>query len=207
MVDKYQSMTQLFQYNQENEDFCIELIDNSSPNLITAVHGGAIERGTSELAQLIARKGDFSFYTFKGCKRNKNNELHVTSRHFDEPQLLQMVPRKKHVLSIHGCNGTKEVIYIGGRDKELKAKLAQAFTNIGIIVAPAPHHMSGIHKDNFVNQSTTSQGVQLEITVALRKKLFKNNKFNLYDREDETNWSPRMHELANTCAEILGQLK
>ncbi|MDT3959660.1 poly-gamma-glutamate hydrolase family protein [Staphylococcus kloosii] len=205
MVDKYQSMTELFQHNQEYEDFNIELIDNSSSNLITAVHGGAIERGTSELAQLIARKGDFSFYTFKGCKRNKNNELHVTSRHFDEPQLLQMVSRKKQVLSIHGCNGTKEIIYIGGRDEELKTKLTQAFTDIDIRVAPAPPHMSGIHKDNFVNQSMTSQGVQLEITVALRKMLFKNNKFNLYDRENENNWSPRMHELANTCAHILGQ--
>jgi phage replication-related protein YjqB (UPF0714/DUF867 family) len=205
MVDKYQSMTELFQYNQEYEDFYIERIDNSSSNLITAVHGGAIERGTSELAQLIARKGDFSFYTFKGCKRNKNNELHVTSRHFDEPQLLQMVSRKKQVLSIHGCNGAKEVIYIGGRDEKLKTKLTQAFSDIGITVAPAPSHMSGIHKDNFVNQSMTSQGVQLEITVALRKMLFRNNKFNLNDRENENNWSPRMHELANTCAHILGQ--
>lgn len=205
MVDKYKSMTQLFQYNQENEDFSIELIDNSSPNLITAVHGGAIERGTTELAQLIARKGGFSFYTFKGCKRNKNNELHVTSRHFDDPQLLQLVPGKKQVLSIHGCNGTNEAIYLGGLDEALKAKLSQAFNDIGVTAAPAPRHISGMDKDNFVNQGETSQGVQLEITAALRKKLFKNNKFNLVNRENEDNWSPLMHLLADTCVNILEQ--
>jgi phage replication-related protein YjqB (UPF0714/DUF867 family) len=72
MVDKYQSMTQLFQFNQEYEDYCIECVDNASTNLITAVHGGAIERGTSELAQLIARKGEiFILYFLKGVKEIK----------------------------------------------------------------------------------------------------------------------------------------
>lgn len=205
MVDKYNSMTQLLRHNKENEEWDIEINDNASPIVITAIHGGAIERGTSELAQLTSRKGNFSFYTFKGIKKNNNNELHVTSRNFDEPQLQQLVARKKRVLSIHGCNGTREIIYIGGRDNDTKARLAQAFNNIGIDTAPAPSYMSGIHKDNFVNQGTTLQGVQLEITIALRKKLFINHKFNLYNRENEDNWSTRMHEIAQACVEVLDQ--
>lgn len=207
MVDKYNSMTQLFQYNKENEDWYIDLTDNSSPIVITAIHGGAIERGTTELARLIARQGNFSFYTFKGIKKNNNNELHVTSRNFDEPKLQQLVTQKSHVLSIHGCNGTEECIYIGGRDEDTKNKLTQAFKDISIDAAPAPSHLSGIHKENFVNQGTKLQGVQLEITVALRKKLFNNNKFNLTSREDESNWSPVMDKLAQACIEVLNDVE
>lgn len=90
MVDHFATMKELLTYTHEGEDWEIQMCERDSPVLITAVHGGAIERGTTEIAQYLSEIGDFSFYSFKGVRKNKNNELHVTSTHFDEPNLKKL---------------------------------------------------------------------------------------------------------------------
>ena len=101
-----------------------------STTLITAIHGGAIERGTTEIAQLISEQGDHSFYSFKGIRNNKNNELHVTSRHFNEPKLAQMVSDHHNIVSLHGCMGDVPEVYIGGRDFELASEIKSQLEKI-----------------------------------------------------------------------------
>lgn len=116
MVDQFASITELMEHTQEGKDWEIATTNRDSNILVTAVHGGAIERGTSELAQLIAEEGSFNYYTFKAIRRNHNDALHVTSSHFDEPILHDMVKNSSSVLSIHGCNGKHSKVYIGGQD-------------------------------------------------------------------------------------------
>ncbi|MDN6837618.1 MAG: poly-gamma-glutamate hydrolase family protein, partial [Staphylococcus equorum] len=119
MVDQFNSMTELLLQTSEGKDWEIHTRRASQPMIITAVHGGAIERGTTELAQSISERGNYDFYTFKGVRHNKNHELHVTSRHFDEPKLLQMIDDNRHAISVHGCMGDKPEVYIGGKDQTL----------------------------------------------------------------------------------------
>ncbi len=193
MVDKFKSMTELVAQTTEHKDWEIQTTKRKSATLITAIHGGAIERGTTEIAQLISEQGNHSFYTFKGIRNNKNNELHVTSRHFDEPKLKQMVYSHHSVVSIHGCMGDLPEVYVGGRDVELASEIKIELEKMNIIVKPAPSHISGMHTDNFVNCGQKKAGVQLELTVALRKRYFNNHKYNLNDRENRQNWSQFMY--------------
>lgn len=193
MVDKFKSMTELIAKTAEHKEWEILTLSKKSSTLITAIHGGAIERGTTEIAQLISEQGNHSFYTFKGIRNNKNNELHVTSRHFDEPKLMQMVSSHHNIVSIHGCMGDAPEVYIGGRDLELASEIKLQLEKVNIIVKPAPSHIAGMHMDNFVNAGPKNAGVQLELTVALRKQYFNNSKYNLNDRENRQNWSQLMY--------------
>lgn len=192
MIDQFNSMTELMLHTSEGEDWEIHTRQTAQSMIITAVHGGAIERGTTELAQSISERGNYDFYTFKGVRHNKNHELHVTSRHFDEPKLLQMINDNRHAISVHGCMGDKPEVYIGGRDQALINYIKQYLSEINIIVKDAPAHISGLHDDNFVNCCQHKAGVQLEITARLRKNFFINKRYNLYDRENRDNWSPLM---------------
>ena len=189
MVDHFATMKELLTYTHEGEDWEIQMCERDSPVLITAVHGGAIERGTTEIAQYLSEIGDFSFYSFKGVRKNKNNELHVTSIHFDEPKLQKIVTEHAQVISIHGCMGKKNEVYIGGRDKSLIAQIKQTLNETGIVTKDAPSHISGKQQDNFVNCGQKGMGVQLELTVNFRKHCFVNKKFDLKDRENRSNWS------------------
>ncbi|MCG7339590.1 poly-gamma-glutamate hydrolase family protein [Staphylococcus sp. ACRSN] len=197
MVDKFNSMTELISKTTKGIDWEIITKNRSNPIIVTAVHGGAIERGTSELAACLSELGNFKYYTFKGVRKNKNNELHVTSRHFNEPVLVEMIQSSQQAISIHGCMGDYPEVYIGGRDKNLIQAIKTELNRINVIVKDAPRHISGLHADNFVNCCTNGEGVQLELTVALRKRFFKNRKYALKDREDKSNWDDFMYQFSN----------
>lgn len=207
MVDRFMSMSELIDQTEEHKDWQILYNNGDANSIITAVHGGAIERGTSEIAQLISELGDYSFYTFKGIRKNKNHELHVTSKHFDEPILNELVPTHESVVSLHGCMGDEVAVYIGGKDFELSFEMKQQLEKIGITVKPAPAHIAGMQTENFVNKGKRDAGVQLELTVALRKKCFKNNKYNLQDRENRENWSTFMYSFSTAIVHALKNIK
>lgn len=196
MVDHFVTMKELLTYTHEGEDWEIQTCERDSPVLITAVHGGAIERGTTEIAKYLSEIGNFSFYSFKGVRKNKNNELHVTSTHFDEPKLKKIVSEHAQIISIHGCMGEKNEVYIGGRDEALIMRIKQVLNEAGIIIKDAPSHISGKQHDNFVNCGKNGMGVQLELTVNFRKHCFVNKKFNQKDREDRSNWSTYLKEFS-----------
>ncbi|MCD8837974.1 poly-gamma-glutamate hydrolase family protein [Staphylococcus arlettae] len=202
MVDKYTSMTELFQQTSAQEDWEIETINRDSHVLVAAIHGGAIERGTSEIAQLIAQLGGYDYYSFNAIRPNKNHELHVTANHFDDPLLLSMVREKEHALSIHGCMGDKPEIYIGGKDSTYIERIKSKLTAQGVVVKDAPSPIAGKHAYNFVNQSKRQQGIQLELTVAFRKALFKNRQFKEQDRVNKDNWAPFMYQIAQALVEV-----
>lgn len=196
MVDQFASITELKQQTQEGQDWEIISENRNSDVLVAAVHGGAIERGTTELAALIAEQGEFNYYTFKAIRRNHNDALHVTSSHFDEPLLHQMVKNNTTIVSIHGCNGKHSKVYVGGQDHALGQRIESQLRTLGVKTEAAPAPINGMSNDNFVNQGQTAQGVQLELTVPLRKQFFNNGKFGLKDRERRDNWSPFMHQFA-----------
>ena len=60
-----------------------------------------------------------------------------------------------------------------------------------------------MHTDNFVNCGGRKKGVQIELTEPLRKQFFNNKKFNLHNREDESNWSPVMMAFAEAVLEAI----
>ena len=171
-MDKFKSMTELKELTKEGKDWEIECENRSSIVTILALHGGGIEPATTELAYTIAHCGDYNYFSFKGMRSKGNNELHVTSTHYDDQIALDLVRGSQRTVAIHGCEGNESVAYIGGSDDRL-IELIESLEDIGISVREAPHHISGTQENNIVNMTQTQGGVQLELTAQLRKELFK----------------------------------
>ncbi|HBO2457107.1 TPA: poly-gamma-glutamate hydrolase family protein, partial [Pseudomonas aeruginosa] len=100
-MDRFKSMKELENVTVENEDWEIETEDKDSNVSILAIHGGGIEPATTELAQVIADKGNYNYFSFKGLRSKGNNELHVTSTNYDDPQAIKIVEKSERAIALH----------------------------------------------------------------------------------------------------------
>ena len=139
----------------------------ASQVIVIAPHGGKIEVHTSEIAREIAGR-DFSYYSFAGCKRRDNRDLHITSHRFDEPTGLALVARHRWVLAVHGCSGDTPEVLLGGLDVGLKAELASLLAASGIEAGTEDHRYPGRDPQNICNRGSRARGVQLELTMPFR---------------------------------------
>ena len=166
--------------SQRDIDYEIEVKETDSNVTVVAIHGGKIEKGTTELAYALASHNNYNYYSFLGLKRTNNFSLHVSSDKFAEAYALEMVSKSKETLSIHGCEGSEEFTYIGGRDTELADKIKESLTKYGFTVKKDnPKNLAGILPDNIVNRNIDKRGVQLEISEGLRTKFLSADKDSL----------------------------
>ena len=134
--------------------------------------------------------------------RSRNNELHVTSTHYDDQIALDLVRGSQRTVAIHGCEGNESVAYIGGSDDRLIELITESLEDIGISVREAPHHISGTQENNIVNMTQTQGGVQLELTAQLRKEPFKIEKFT-QNRENKDNWDDLMYDFVDAMKSFI----
>ncbi len=168
-ANSYNGYADLCRQQVPRKDFEINISSRPESSVaILAPHGGAIERGTSQIAAAIAGE-QFNLYLFEGMKPSQNYEtLHLTSHYFDEPSCLELISACSIVVTIHGCNGKEENIFLGGRNINLKTDLAIEFRKRNIAVQTKGHRYTGNHLDNICNRGLTRQGVQIELTDPLR---------------------------------------
>jgi phage replication-related protein YjqB (UPF0714/DUF867 family) len=83
------------------------------------------------------------------------------------------VRKEEIVLTIHGCEGEGEVLYVVGLQKAMKQKIQRALSDAGfrVRVSPKPR-MGGESPHNICNRGRSGAGVQFEISKGLRKKMF-----------------------------------
>jgi phage replication-related protein YjqB (UPF0714/DUF867 family) len=168
VVDKYRSYEKLKQNEQKGEDFRIVFTPRNSGVAVIAPHGGRIESGTSQIAQAVAGT-KHTLYIFEGLKRTGNIDLHITSANFDEPTAIKAVKDARFALAIHGCKGTRKVVYIGGKDDKLISIIEDALNAQDFIVKRHQNpNLQGVHARNICNRNATQRGVQLELTKGLR---------------------------------------
>jgi phage replication-related protein YjqB (UPF0714/DUF867 family) len=137
-----------------------------------APHGGGIEPGTSEIADAIAGE-EHAFYAFEGLKVHGNAVLHLPSVSMDEPKALLTAEGKNTIITVHGCRGDEETVYIGGLDSILIHKIQEHLQHEGFTVSCHPNpDLRGVHPNNLCNLSGTGKGVQLEIPMRLRRQMF-----------------------------------
>ena len=163
-------MTQL-EKTTEGVDWRKDTKHRESKVLIVAPHGGSIEQGTTELTKALADKGNYD-YSFEGIRPKNNSELHVTSTHYDDPTLNQMI---KTVLQLFRfmAAGTEEIISWWAPFR-FKKCYREATCGCGFTVKVPPEYLGGQNNKNFINKGDNNTGVQLELTTALRKAFFKN---------------------------------
>lgn len=206
-MDKFSSMQELEKETIENEDWKIIIRNRNSNVSILAIHGGGIEPATTELASMIADEGEYNYFTFEGIRSKGNQELHVTSTHYDNEDAMNLVTESNQVIAIHGCEGEEKIAYVGGKDERLKSSIIEQLNNIGIKAKEATSHISGQQDNNIVNCTVSGMGIQIELTTSLRKAFFKNNRMNRKSREDQSNWDKLMYDFANAIQSAIENIE
>jgi len=190
-------MTQLERETKEDIDWKKETRDQGNQVLIVAPHGGNIEQGTSELTKLLAQQGGYDYFSFEATRPSNNTQLHVTSTHYDDPTLHQMVEGRSATISIHGAKGDDPIVFLGGAKSDLRDEIQSQLEIRGFTVQVPPEYLGGLNENNFINKNENSTGVQLELTTSLRKALFNNQDMSTSSRKNEDNWSPLMYQFAD----------
>jgi phage replication-related protein YjqB (UPF0714/DUF867 family) len=202
-ADDYGSNTELYEAFTEGVDYArrfrrhgafddSEAPGDSFPDTaIVALHGGAIEPGTSELCLAIAGYHPaggvtggavHDYWMFEGIMPSGNGRLHVTSVNCDDPVALATVGGSRRAVSLHGFApaeadlppGVTAAVLVGGLDLDLKAALLQAYRAAGITALDAADHpaLSGREPRNIANRTWRDVGVQLELSTPLRAAMF-----------------------------------
>ena len=168
--------------------------------IVMAIHGGGIERGTSEIALAVAgyhpdtlvaaidNLGLHDFWLFEGLLPSGNGKLHVTASHYDEPIATELVQNVRRCISLHGCLDTQAngKIQIGGRDHQLRDIVLEELTIAGIPAEITTNKMlGGESPDNIANKTKILGCVQLEMGASYRSSLFGTN--TQPDRKKTTN--------------------
>jgi len=168
--------------------------------IVMAIHGGGIERGTSEIALAVAgyhpdtlvaaidNLGLHDFWLFEGLLPSGNGKLHVTASHYDEPIATELVQNARRCISLHGCLDTQAngKIQIGGRDHQLRDIVLEELTIAGIPAEITTNKMlGGESPDNIANKTKILGCVQLEMGASYRSSLFGTN--TQPDRKKTTN--------------------
>lgn len=169
----YRSFAELLHREVEGHDFSRTVIDRASPLVIVALHGGGIEPGTSEIARAIAGD-DYSLYSFDSLKQSGNEIMHITSHDFDDPICLDLVSRARVVVSIHGCSGEgkRASIFLGGRHALMKERQMDELEKAGFSVTSGMGSYPGQHCDNICNLGSRGAGIQLEVSLGIRRRMF-----------------------------------
>jgi phage replication-related protein YjqB (UPF0714/DUF867 family) len=169
---KYSTYEELERNQSEGIDYRVHVREGSSGIAVVAPHGGGIELGTMEIAREVAGI-EHTFYGFEGIKAEDNSDLHLTSKVFDEPRLASIVSKEEVVLTVHGCEGGGEVVYVGGLHKALKEKIHTLLSREGFRARLSPNpKMGGKSPQNICNRGRSGTGVQLELSKGLRKQMF-----------------------------------
>jgi phage replication-related protein YjqB (UPF0714/DUF867 family) len=167
-VDTYCCYSQLEENEKEGIDFeRLVCFRDGATVAIIAPHAGGIEQRTGDITQDIAGT-TFSFYCFRGLKKNGNRVLHITSHNFDEPKCEELVANHRWVVAIHGCAERGEHVILGGLDTTLINDFALSLSRRGIVAETGGHRYTGISPTNICNRGINGEGVQFELSLPFR---------------------------------------
>lgn len=170
LAKDFQTFADLAAVYERDKDY--RIVQERRPGSTTAViapHGGGIEAHTSDIARQIAGP-EFNYYLFEGLLKAGNfAALHLSSHRFDEPTCLEMIRDCDRVIAVHGCGHEGERVLMGGRDVQLRQAIGALLREAGLDCEDAPEGLDAADANNICNRGRTGAGVQLELTLALRR--------------------------------------
>ncbi|MBU2660135.1 poly-gamma-glutamate hydrolase family protein [Bacillus cabrialesii] len=173
MKDMYDSFAALSA--SESEYRIIYEEKTGSEHIVLGPHGGRIEPGVSELVRAFSDQ--CSIYLFEGVKKRDNRSLHLTSTRFDEPLALEKVNAHHYALAFHGYHDPKTPhTLVGGADRHKAELICERLNEAGFSaeLTSERDRLAGVHPKNIVNRTKRGMGLQLEVSSAQRKALFRN---------------------------------
>ena len=197
----YAGFAEIRQNEKENEDYTILYRETDSDLAVIAPHGGGIEPGTEDIADVLAGS-EYTFYAFTGLKKAGNRRLHLSSNRFDEPLGVSISQSAMTVVTVHGSKYKKKTVHIGGRNQYLKRNILRALQTAGFdAVVSEIHGIRGVSRQNICNRCRSGEGVQLEISRGLREKMFDN-----LDHRAVRKKTIVFHHFVNTLKQVLSDI-
>ncbi|WNI17611.1 poly-gamma-glutamate hydrolase family protein [Actinacidiphila sp. ITFR-21] len=142
--------------------------------LHAAIHGGGIEAPTSQLAAYAA--GDEgAWYSFEARSDLTAPSLALPSTGFDEPFCVVNTGNSSRTVVWHGVDDQREseqVAYISGLDSVLISLIVQELEAAGFQTDRAPISFAGDDVQNICNRNKARAGVQLDLSLSLRKSFY-----------------------------------
>ncbi|MET9119958.1 poly-gamma-glutamate hydrolase family protein [Streptomyces sp. NPDC004528] len=188
MADTYANYADLAAHKVLGTDYLISSRGVSAARgAHIAIHGGGIEAPTTQLADYCASTTNQNFYSFQGVMSSGNSALHVTSTHFDEPTVFQVLHSAQWTVSWHGASGSDLTTYIGGLDTILGTAIKNRLRAAGFNVSEQlPTEIDGNDPVNIANRNVRGQGVQLELSRGLRESFYTNADLSLSAIADDS---------------------
>ncbi|MET7331755.1 poly-gamma-glutamate hydrolase family protein [Nonomuraea sp. NPDC005650] len=203
--DVYADYAELSAHEVEGEDYRrVVRAPGGAKVAHIAIHGGAIEAPTSQLADEAAGR-THAYYAFEGIKASGNSALHITSTHFDEPKALAVVAAVDYTVSWHAAAGDAATTYVGGRDTTLIKKVTAELRAAGFPVATSvPDEIGGDSPQNIANKNRRGMGVQLEISRGQRERFYDEGKLNRAWIENPANRTKAFYNYVAAVNRALG---
>lgn len=174
VVDRYRDYAELATHETEGVDYRrLRRIPQRTTAAHIAIHGGMFEPPTSQLADHAAATGECAYYAFEAIKPGGNEDMHITSVRFDEPQGAELAASVERIVAWHGTIEPGIRTFVGGRDTLVAHRIAHELRSAGFSVAThVPRHLAGMNPRNITNRNRRGRGVQLEITEGQRRRFF-----------------------------------
>lgn len=180
---------QFFGIFHQGSEYQVITAPGSNPRLSTiALHGGAVEAGSEECARDLATRMGASMYVLDAMVETPRGQpawsyMHLTSNSYDDPVVHSLVKATERCVSFHGANDSTagaglSVTFVGGRDLELRAAANARLRAAGFTTWDNPADfpaLAGTSPANPCNQTSREGGLQLELSLTLRKSFFPNN--------------------------------
>lgn len=184
----------------KDRDYQVTVRERDSDVVVLSLHGGHIEPDSSELAQALSSKYNYSLYDFSAhgsasCLGTLDDfdRLHITAANFDDPAAVRMVSRHNKAVAIHGYNHSRGnyrgTLCVGGANRaQVKAFIAAVsdrkaefspYTLRPVDAATAEPRtgadcsgIAGTARTNPVNRTASgSGGLQLEMSDEIKADL------------------------------------
>ncbi|MEW1922273.1 poly-gamma-glutamate hydrolase family protein [Streptomyces sp. NPDC088360] len=141
--------------------------------LHAAIHGGGIEPPTSQLADYCSGGG--AWYSFEALNDLTAPGLLLPQTAFDEPFCVVNTGNSSRTVVWHGTADQREaeqVTYVSGADDVLASLIIQELNAAGFTTDRAPVGFGGDDPQNICNRNRLRAGVQLDLSLTLRKSLY-----------------------------------
>lgn len=192
MTEPYRDFPELVLHCVQGRDYRFVIRDVAADVTVTAIHGGGIEPLTSEVATVIAGE-EHNLYDLRGMRPDDNSALRVPVQRFDEMRLRALLKRSRTALSVLGAPGEEPVAHLGGKNRRLRAILAERLEEAGFEVRGPAVAGAAHHPRRFVNWPAEG-GVQMELSLALRRSMTR-APLEGYRWENPSDWTDRFHAL------------
>ena len=200
MTETYRDFAELVLHCMQGRDYRFVIRDLGADATVIAIHGGGIEPLTSEIATAIAAE-EHNLYDLRGIRAEGNEALRVPASRFDEMRLRGLLKRSRTALSVLGVPGEALTVHLGGKNRRLRAALAERLTEAGFEVHGPTGRGAAHDPRRFVNWPAAG-GVQMELTLALRRTMTR-APLAAFRWEDPAEWTERFLALVGAAQRAL----